>query len=227
MNNQPYFSRTDHIFNIQAITRIPYLVTNQPRLVTTPQGISAINQVESLLNNPTTGWIHTFGLFNDPLTKTSKVTESKNFLHETMISKLQLIYRDIPRTILTDDDRAVLGIHRHDSTQTHIALVDYVPTIIIEQIKSKLIIFRISDPLAPDSSAMPHGHHCNLAVGFKATPTGPIIWDINRIYEPHESLFSAHFRNEDKGKEAFYCVRYVNNSGEIGDWGDIYSSIVI
>lgn len=227
MEEYKVFNSKIYVFVTEAVNRAIYLRTNEDRLVITPKGQSTLTTIEDLINNPTTGLIYKFSLYSHEETRTKLITDEVNILHRTLLRNFRIVYAEIPESALTPADRLALNIPKRDTTPTSIVLVDYVPDIKIEKITHNNITFRINNPLTPDSRAMPHGHHCNLIIGFKTTATGPVIWDVNRIFEPHKALFNVTFKNEDKGKEAFYCVRYVTRTGETGAWGEIFSTVVI
>ena len=88
------------------------------------------------------------------------------------------------------------------------------------------VTLRITDPAHPETQAMPKGQHVHLNVGFRLTPDGPVVWDIERLYEVHRFLTDIHFTEADKGKEAFFRVRYVNTKGEAAMWSSPISTVI-
>lgn len=227
MPNEKNFSPKIFVFNSEIRLREQHLQDNKLRLVTSAKALINLEQLNGFIYNSETGWVPTFDAYMNPATKTKLITDRLSDLRVSIEKKFQLIYIDIPHTELTDNDRLILNIPRRDNDPTHVELFKFPPTLTLESSNQLFNTIRISNPETPDTAAMPHRHHCHLNVGFKTTATGPIIWDADRFYEPHTSLFDVHYILADRGKEAFVRARYVSPTGELGEYCPAFSNIVV
>ena len=98
----PKFPRKNGEFNIQLKNAVKHINDNSVRLRIDPDKLSELND---LYDNPTTGWKYIYPLAKNDLTATKPLRQRRDILRRDSEKLLLLIYGDIPKSILTVEDR--------------------------------------------------------------------------------------------------------------------------
>jgi len=93
-------------FNTYIITVLAYLILNATRLTVSATNMTALGS----LVNSTTGWKALFLAYSNPNTKTPTGTHDLHDNETAITQLLQDIYRDIPRSVMTNSDYDTLNI---------------------------------------------------------------------------------------------------------------------
>lgn len=156
--------RKDADFNDYILRAIPYLQANDARL-----GVSGpnVNTLVGMRND----WNVLYPKTQNPDVRTLAITAQKNDLKKEITDLLRAVYRDIPESRLTQDDRATLNLKERDREPTRVAVPGHAPDVDIEKVEHRQVTLRLTDPENPDTKARPErgaSHAGILTPGGKA-----------------------------------------------------------
>ena len=204
------FPRKDSEINTYFRRVVPYLDLNKLRLLIQE---AVILLLQDLLSQ----WTDIYSESQNPDVRTTAITLTKNTVKKELTKQLRSTYNDIPKSLLTIDDRVVLNLKERDTIMTPIALVKYAPKASLESYSHLEHLLRIVDPTNPDTKEMPYGHKVEIQMAYKTTEAP--IWQ--EVGIASRFLYYVNFEEEDLGKTVMYRFRYINTTGKQGKWSNI------
>ncbi|MBI4929550.1 MAG: hypothetical protein HY841_02220 [Bacteroidetes bacterium] len=218
----------------------PYLNANAARLQISGANLTAVNTLKPL-------WDALWAKYIDPDKKTKTVVKNTDTMIKQWKTLLSSIYKDIPQSVLTEQDRVVLGLKLRDPHPTRVAVPEGAPTISIDKMMHLKHILKITDPANPHTQAKPKGvreTEIQIAVSDEGVPkTVPVPVpvpaeqtpapapfpqesDWHTLVHTGKFLYTAHFTDAQLKATAYYRARYLNTRGETGDWGNTVNGVV-
>jgi hypothetical protein len=116
-NNQNTFPAKDADFNQYITDAVPYLVAEAVRL-----SISAGNVTE--LGTRKTAWDNIYGQAKNPITATGPIIRQKSTQRKEFETFLRRVFKDIPNSALTENDRSLLNLPERDTKTPRGKIVD-------------------------------------------------------------------------------------------------------
>jgi len=207
----------------------PFLNTEQVRLNVSAANLASLNTyydnggvTQSLL-----GWKQLWTLYSNTDTQTKSVRDILKTRRGQLEPLLRLIYKNVPFSALTENDRNTLNLPLRDTTPTPIQPVDFPPVISFDEIRNGIQVLRFQNPNTPDSNAMPPGQKIQMEtfIGAANIPDNNVAFGNGIITGKH--LYKVTFTPAQKGQTAYYRARYLTDSGKVGPWSDVVSEIIL
>ena len=144
-----------------------------------------------------------------------------------MQTTLRLIYRDIPTSALTINDRNTLRIPLRDTKPTLVQPVNFAPVLSFEKVSNGIHVVRIKNPETPESNAMPIRQRAEVQqyVGEAGLPDNDVPFAV--LQDTGRHLLQVNFIPAQKGQTAYYRARYKSPTGKVGPWSDVVSELVL
>jgi hypothetical protein len=218
----PKFPRKNIEFNTHLKGAVQYLNDNSVRLRVDPDDLIELND---FYNNPTTGWIAIYPFTLKDGNGTTNFRKKRDILRGK-IEALLLVILDIPKTILTVEDRSALRINLKKKGKTRSPKMESCPLMSIDRITHLGNRLRFKNPLTPDSFAMPYKQHIVLEcfIGVAGIANKNIPWgnaqDVTRF------LYSKSFTDADVSLTIYYRCCYENTRGERSIWSKVVKSAI-
>jgi hypothetical protein len=219
MKSRGIFPSTDNDFNNYMIVVVAYLLANKLRLLISAANVTA-------LTNILANWTTVYGQYINPNLKNTIIIEKKNNLHNDAETLLKAVFDDIPKSVLTVDDRNTFNLHEHSTEHAKMAKLDQGPVLSVDSSYHLLITIRIKDPQNPVSRAMPDGQKVILEqyVGDAGLMPPNIPFASARLVG--KCLKEVDFLEADLGKTVYLRACYVNGSGDPSPWSIVISDVV-
>jgi hypothetical protein len=187
-----------------------YLNTNSARLL-----VSAANK--TLLTSQLATWNVAYPLSQNPDTRTATTIDNKNVARDKLMATIRQIFADIPASVLTDQDRNVLGISAPNTTRSRNPVPVTKPIAQVDTSNRLEHIISFTDE--DGSSAKPDGvRGCQIWIKIGSAATDPS--ELSYIATDTRSPYIYTFDGKDAGKVACYWLRWENTRGETGPWSD-------
>lgn len=221
MNKPPLFPSREAIRSEYYNAAVPYLLDddNKVRL-----GISITNTAK--LTNGLGQWQITYANATNPSLRTKSVITEKNLADAFLMSTLQAVYRDIPQSKLTPNDRVVLNLQeRRTPTKAPVPLTR--PVIVIGIAQYLRHTLNIHDEETPTRRAKPprtRGVQIWQYIGN--TPPASDA-DYSLLAVSSTSTYIVNFSSADAGKIAYYKCCWENTIGETGPWSAVFSAMIM
>jgi hypothetical protein len=173
------------------------------------------------------GWKQLWIMYSNTDTVTKSIRDIVKTRRGQLETRLRLIYGDIPKSVLTANDRNTLNLPLRDTTPTPIQPVTFAPVISFDEIKNGVQMLRFQNPNTPDSNAMPEGQTVQLFnfIGAANIPDNDVPFAY--FNETGRHLFKVELLPNQKGQTAYYRARYKTETGKVGPWSDVESEIVL
>lgn len=163
----------------------------------------------------------------NPSTRTSSTIATKDTARTSLVNKardLVAIAQAYPGT--TNTLRNDFGMTVRDAVPTPIGAPTSKPVVNVERILNAEHVLRIRDEATPTSNAKPDGA-IGAEVWMKVGPGEPAsIDECDYVGLATRVPYSVTLDAADKGKDAFYIVRYINARGEAGPTSDQVSATI-
>jgi len=239
------FSTKDADFSNDLNTIVPHLISEAARLQIMPATLT-------LLTNMKTDWDDLFPKSTNPSTSTKTIRDTKNQTRKNMETLLRAIYKDIPDSVLTNDDRDKLNLPERDSIPTPRPAIETEPGVIVNSRAGRKI--DVECRVTGDSSR-PSRHPDSDAIEWRANvtpmpqtggttappPAGgttaePPATDTRQPTAPafrtgivSKAKFTIQLPEADAGKMANIQCRWVNitDSTKNGEWSAAVSIMVM
>jgi len=126
---------------------------------------------------------------------------------------------------VTDADRTNMGIPNHDATRTPRRVVHHMVGFEIDPDKVCVLKARIRIR-GTENLAKPNGYQ-GADIRYGVCDSSPVsIHDLRQNDFATRSIHRFYFNEEDRGKRAYFAMRWQNGSGVRGQWSEIVSAIV-
>ena len=126
---------------------------------------------------------------------------------------------------VTDADRTNMGIPNPDHIRTPRTVVLQMVALEIDPEKIRVLKARLRVRGA-ESTAKPQGYH-GVDIRYDVLDSPPAsVHDLRRSDFATRSIHRFHFNEEERGKRAYFAMRWQNGSGVRGEWSEIVSAIV-
>jgi len=214
MPNSGPFPSKDADLNNYAQRGNTYLNTNKVRLVINAADLAA-------LTASITQWNITYPLSQNPDTCTVAITKSKNTLRKQIETLLRKIYGDIPKSVLTADDRATLNLKAH-AKPTPAPVPDSVPAVELHGGSGNQVIVHYKQEVGKHGSS----HHTakpdkvsRMELCYKTGDPVPANPDgCNKTVSIGKVPHKLNFDTSDSGKRLYAFARWVNTRNQPGPW---------
>jgi len=230
MSNQTRFPGKDADFNNYVNIAIPYLTTNEARLLVTAASQEVLTTVNTVLTNATTGWNTVYQQSQNPAVATSTTTAVKNYLRSSIETSLRIIFSDIPESVLTQADRDTLNLPLSSGTHTPSPVPVSQPLVSISNRTFLSVTLVIVDSGHPQNGGKPTGVSSIQIEGafFAAgsTPKIPTDADFRNIATTGKTSYMRSYASDQLAGTEYIRARYLNSRGEPGNWGETITVIV-
>ena len=212
------FPRKNKLFNQHLVGTVPYINDNSIRLRVNGDYLSTLN---SLIDDPSEGWTYIYKLTAGDGTATKVLRKKRNILRKKIEKILLAIFKDIPFSLLTTEDRSALRLNQPKETKTRAPKMKKAPILSLEKMQHLSHKLRFKNPETAESSAMPYKQHIVLEtyIGAAGIKDKDIPWanaqDVTRF------LYTKSFTEADVLKYAYYRCCYENSRGERSIWSKI------
>ncbi len=215
-------------FNSYILVVLSYLTANASRLLITTGNITALND---LVTNATTGWTHWYTLHANAATRTSVINANLADSETAITQKLQSIYGDLPRSLMTNEDYQTLHISPPVTHRAKRAKITNIPFSKVYSVGGAIVKFIIrTDTHAKRAAIDPLADAVEVVAVLlsidKPLPTDPSECNLHFISK--EALFGHAFTPADAGMRFACFIRFVNLTDESkdGGWSGVISCIV-
>jgi len=217
-----YIPRTDAAFDkfFKYITQYVSLKSSG----TSPEW-GHIQQVDrTALNNVYIVWYDAYALTFQPHIKS--VGDEKNRQRKAAEKSLRhFVNRFLRYEPVTDADRTNMGVPNFDTIRTPHRVVLQMTAVDIAPEKIRVLKARVQ-VRGSESKAKPAGYQ-GVDIRYDVCDAPPAsIHDLRRSDFATRSIHRFHFNEEDRGKRAYFAMRWQNGSGIRGEWSDTVSAIV-
>ncbi|HLG35499.1 MAG TPA: hypothetical protein VI757_11515 [Bacteroidia bacterium] len=205
-------------YNAYVEIAAPYVAANAVRLKIPGAAITELNTLFS-------DWAPTYIAAFSKETRTHVTIENRNDLRALLTKKLSEIYKDIPQSALTTEDRATLRLKARDRVRTRAHIMSTAPSHSIS-VKGHNRHQLYLSAEGTTSKQIPSGQFVLMLyfVGEARLKDGDIVFNHVKIITRHVSVI--HHQEELAGKTAYYKCCYVNRRGECGPWSEVKRAIV-
>ncbi len=170
---------------------------------------------KTAVNEALEEWKIVFPISKDLNHRTKLIVAHKNRLKETLMTTLRSIYADIPKSVLTLQDRTTFGLNERKSTRSapKIPTTHPLGQIFTGNLFQHTIFFTDEN----GSLAKPKGvRGCQIWIKM-----GEPVTDLKELLflgTSSASPFLHKFAFSDAGKMVHYWLRWENSRGETGPW---------
>lgn len=213
--NGPFPSREDELNTyFQAV--VAYLILNKVRLL-----LSAAN--EALITAQLVAWNIVFPASKNANTRTTTVVEKKDIAKETLIETLRLVYADIPKSVLTTEDRNALNIGDRNAPKTAAPVPTSTPVAQVDTSNRLEHIISFADETG--SAAKPNGvRGCQIWYKIGEPAIDPS--ELSYMATDTASPYTYRFNGSHAGKTVYYWLRWENTRGETGPWSTVVMATI-
>ena len=213
-----------HVFEPEELT-IAELGGEHAALVFTNENIA--EAVKYTVSFPAQQWTTLYPLAKNPDTGTTALKRTKTANGKQLKTLLETIYADIPKSVLTQDDRTTLNLKLRDTTPTKIQPVSYPPTASFAQVSKGIQILRFANPTDPQSKKMPKGNKIEIQIFIGAKGLSGNQLKFTTYHIQGKFLQKVTFTDDDEGQTAYYRCCYVTNRGDRGPFSAVSKSVIL
>ena len=217
MNRRGLFPTKEAEMSLYFNSSIKHLILNAKRLNVSDENID-------LLQAELDEWIIIYPKSQDDETSTKLVVAEKNEVLDRLKSSLRRVYDDIPQSALTLNDRAILNLHKPNTTRTPAGVPTTRP--VGEVHNNNLLEHKITFTDEDGKRGKPEKvRGCQIFCKEGITP--PVDEREMRLLASDASSPYVHkFSFSDAGKTFYYRLRWENSRGEAGPWSAFISGVV-
>jgi hypothetical protein len=223
MPDRHVFPPKDADFNDYVQHAEPYLIANKVRL--------KIDSIDTeLLTNRFIAWNNVYPQSQDPERRTTAITKNKNIARKQLEAQIRKIFADIPKSLLTVDDRTTLNLKERDTQPTPAPVPATIPLIELEGHQGHQVFVRYKQEGGERGSSRRGAKPAKISrleFIYKTGDPAPAnpeacnhVLDISRT--PHK----LRFEPTDSGKRFYGFARWVNTRNQPGPWTDLLSVII-
>jgi hypothetical protein len=204
--------------------KVIYAMTSKNQ---TAWGINA-TWFSSQLTPAKNAWDAAWVAWQDPAQRTPLITFTKNTRRKEYEKLLRVLVLNLQcNTQVTDDQRRAAGVVIRDRKPTPVKTPTEYPLFRIDSsIIRQLIIYFWALILGGRSRAKPHGVH-GAEIRWAILEVAPASVDelLHSSFDTR-SPFTLTFDERDRGKTAYFCLRWENTRGEKGPWSEIVMAVI-
>jgi hypothetical protein len=215
-------------FNAYILLVLQYLIDNASRLIVSDGNITSIT---FMVTDPATGWNHWHTLHSGATTRTGPVNVYLHNSETNITHQLQIIYNDIPRSVMTPDDYLTLHIAIPTNHRAPRTAITNIPFAKVYSVGGGIVNFIVrTDTHAKRAAMDPLADAVEvrgiLLAPDEAVPTDPSKCDL--VFNSKSALFSHAFTPENAGKKFACFLRFINLTDESkdGGWSGVISCII-
>lgn len=219
MSGSKIFPAANSDFNDYVNEAAPYIGNNKTRLLVSGDNLTK-------LGTEMTVWNDIYPQSADLENTTQTIINKRNKSRKRLEDILRDIYKDIPESVLTEDDRSVLNLFERGAASP-VGRADFSPGLEMAKVIHLEHTLRIKNGLDTSKRAMPRGQKVLLEryVGAAKMDTAAIPWGDATVVG--RSIFKIIYTDADEGKTAYYRAYYTNNKGEKGPPSKVLSYGII
>jgi hypothetical protein len=213
-------SHADDLFNVEQETISSAAVTNQINW-----GLDA-NWLFNELVPRKSRWVNAYTVYLPKATRTPLMTFEKNESRKEYEPRLQQLIKILQSsTLVTDDERREMGIYvpppHHSPNPPPETVVEFeVDTHVLRHLSLHF------HDAGSTSKAKPHGvHGAEVRWGIRETPPAEVD-DLTQSSFDTRTPFTLEFKESERGKTVYFCLRWENTTGRKGPWSEIVSAII-
>ena len=213
------FPDTEGELNVYLLTAVPYILANEKRF-----NLNAANKQK--LTDGLTLWNTTYKLASDPTTRTTIAIANKDDAKEALLTVLRAVYGDIPDSVVTNQDRATLGIKAgaNNGKRTPAPVPATKPIAKVDHSKRLEHTIHFSDSVKQGKGKPDGVHGCQIWYAMDEAPK--TIDDLRYLATDTKTPYVHHFEIEEAGKTVWYWLRWENTRNEVGPWSEPVSATV-
>jgi len=190
---------------------VAFLIANATRLL-----VSAANKAAITAQLAT--WNTAYPLAQNPDTSTKTAIDNKNIARDELVTTLRSIYKDIPYSVLTPQDRNTLGITEPSTSRTPAPVPSTKPAGTVDTSKRLAHTINFYDSEGT-GIAKPDGvRGCQIWLKIGSPATSPK--ELDYLATDTKTPYTHEFEGEDAGKMVYYWLRWENTRGETGPWSE-------
>jgi hypothetical protein len=163
-----------------------------------------------------------------PETRTAPTIRDKNDARKALETSLrQNIGEYLTRNhLVTDVDRANLGLPIHNTTRTPAPVADKAPDFDVDTSVIGRLTMHFFVTGGSHRKGKPAGQHCAEII-WLISDTPPTRWEqlIHSAVDTNSPL-TLVFENDQRGKTVYFALRWENTRGEKGPWSEIANAII-
>jgi hypothetical protein len=219
MSNSDYIPRKDADFNQWQKDFYVYLTANLSKFSLSTTTLSALTPKK-------TAWDAKYAIAEAASTRTSVTVLDKTEAREAYEAELRKFISEYLtyNHLVMDTDRRSMGLPVHKTSRTPVPKPDKFPIYRIDSTTIRILRVFFWDGES-ESKAKPFGvHGVEGKWVFSDTPVDPETMP-HSTFDTH-SPFELTFRDEQRGKTVWLCLRWENTRGEKGPWSEVISAIV-
>lgn len=153
------------------------------------------------------------------------ISQSKTDGRKALLGELRrqrnVAYAD---TSVSDGALATAGIPPRDKVKTDSSAPTTAPMGWVDYGKLKHVI-HFRDSATPDKKAKPKGMKgCDIYRCVGTVPTSEN--DYRYVANDSDSPYTIYYDMADAGKKVYYLLRWVSNSGEVGEWSETIEATI-
>jgi hypothetical protein len=165
----------------------------------------------------------------DSPSKNTFIVADKNHAREKLVSLIRAMVRfRLQNPIITDSDLLWLGLHPHDTTRTKSPIAEEHPDAEIDSSElRRLSVHFFAKGSKRGSHAKPKGQH-GVEIRWAILDKAPESIEAELIHSSFDtySPFILSFDENLRGKSVYLVLRWENNLGEKGPWGQIIRAMI-
>jgi hypothetical protein len=170
-------------------------------------------------------WTLAWSNYLDENQRTPLITFEKNMARKEYEPCLRLLVKNLEsNTFVTDDDRAAMGIFPPKPRKPVNRPTSY-PSMFLKSsaIREITVDFRDSESV---SRAKPQGvHGAEIRWAILDHKPAEIEELVNSDFDTR-SPFSLEFKESERGRTVWFCMRWENTRGEKGPWSEFVNAII-
>jgi hypothetical protein len=203
--------------------------TNKPRLITTTAAKDALTEATLLIARFDALMLQS----QNPAETNTIIVNEKKTVRTRLDVLLQIIYTDIPRSVLTPTDRSTLNIPEPAKTHTRASVPTLFPSIKIKKQTHMAVTFQFSNALASSSTRMPPGvanihiEYAVVVLNENGNLRAPTDDDYRHGGLSGRTQFTFTYTDEKVGKMIYVRACYLNTRNQRGPWSLTVTLILI
>lgn len=171
-------------------------------------------------------WESAWVAYRNPLTRTRSITATKQGTRKTYEKLLRVLVRNLTHnTRITNEERLNMGLIIPSATGTPIPPPATYPGFSIDTSLIRWLSVHFRDREST-SRGKPKGvHGAEIRWDIRDTPPQNVTDLVNSSFATKTPL-SLEFKENQRGKNVWFCLRWENTKGEKGPWSEMTGAII-
>jgi len=220
-DNKPLIPTNDEGKNSYYLVVVPYInrPVNQARFNSSAGNLGIMNTKYSL-------WGPNWVLCNDVSQRTKTVTDLKDSLEVDIDTILDVIYSDIPASVLTATDKAVFFIHERKAASAAV-VSDIAPGLVLAMIGHLWAKIRFTNTATPLSKEAPTGNFVffETYIGAAGIANADVVFSNGNVSSTSTHTF--HFTEGQVGQTCYVHCFYQIKRGDRSPASVIISFVIV